>query len=55
MYFLSSVFGHQNPGPGLDPDSLQMLDLNPYPDPDSFNPDPQLWLNFTISPHNDQF
>jgi hypothetical protein len=44
---LSSVFGHQNPGSGLDPDpypdqypnpdSLEILDL------DSINPDPQLW------------
>jgi hypothetical protein len=26
----------------LDPDSLEMLDPDPYPDPDSMNPDPQL-------------
>jgi hypothetical protein len=41
-YFFSSVFGHQNPGSGLDPypDSVEMLD----PDPDLMNPDPQLWL-----------
>jgi hypothetical protein len=25
-YFISSVFDHQNLGPGLDPDSLEMLD-----------------------------
>ncbi len=38
----SSVFGHQNPGSGLDPDpdSLEMPD--PYPD--SMNPVPQLCL-----------
>ncbi len=40
LYFLSSVFDHQKPGSGLDPnpdpDSLEMLD------PDSINPDPQL-------------
>jgi hypothetical protein len=37
--FFSSVFGHQNPGSGLDsdPDSLEMPD--PY-----LNPDPQLCL-----------
>ncbi len=29
------VYGHQNPGSGVDPDSLEMLD----PDPD-----PQLWV-----------
>ncbi len=27
-----------------DPDSLEMLDPDPYPDPVSMNPDPQLWL-----------
>ncbi len=42
--FFSSVFGHQNPGSGLDPDSLEMLDKDPYPDPDSINPDPQLYF-----------
>jgi hypothetical protein len=36
LYFFPSVFGHQNPGARLDPDSLEMLD------PDSMNPDPQL-------------
>ncbi len=42
LYFFSSkVFGHQNPGSGLDPDSFEMLD--PYPDPDSMNPNPKLW------------
>jgi hypothetical protein len=30
--FFSSVFGHQNPGTGLDQD------------PESMNPDPQLWF-----------
>ncbi len=44
LLFYSSVFGHQNPGFGLDqdpypdPDSLEMLD----PDLDSINQDPQL-------------
>ncbi len=28
-----------------DPDSLEMLDPDPYPDPVSMNPDPQLWLS----------
>ncbi len=37
-----SIFGHQNPGSGLDPDSLEMLDLDSYPDPDSINP--QHWI-----------
>ncbi len=36
--FSSSSFGHQNPGSGLYPDLLDMVD----PDPDSMNPDPQL-------------
>ncbi len=41
--FFSSIFGHQKPVSGLDPDlypdrdSLEMLD----PDPNSMNPDPQ--------------
>ncbi len=26
------------------PNLLEMLDLDPYPDPDSMNPDPQLYL-----------
>jgi hypothetical protein len=26
-----------------DPDSLEKLDLDPCPDPDSMNPDPQHW------------
>jgi hypothetical protein len=40
------MFGHQNPGSELqsDPDSLKMLDPDPYLDPDSMNPDPQQWL-----------
>jgi hypothetical protein len=48
LYLFPSVFGH----PTLDPDwipdwipdsdSLYMLDPDPYPDPDSMNPDPQL-------------
>ncbi len=46
LYFFSSVFGHQNPGSGLDPDpdpdSLEMLDRDPYPNLDSMNSDPQL-------------
>jgi hypothetical protein len=33
------VFGHQNPGARLEPDSREMLD----PDPDSMNPDPQFF------------
>ncbi len=36
VVFFSFVFGHQNYGSGLDPDSLAMLDPDPYPDPDSF-------------------
>jgi hypothetical protein len=36
VFFSSSVFGHQNPGSGLDPypdpDSIEMLDPDPYPD-----------------------
>jgi hypothetical protein len=48
LYFFSSVFGHQTPRSGLDLDpeldSLKMLDPNPYKDPDSMNPDPQLCL-----------
>ncbi len=45
LYFSSYVLGHQNPGQTIiprpvDPDSLEMLD----PDPDSVNPDPQLWV-----------
>jgi hypothetical protein len=36
LYFFSFVFGHQNYGSGLDPNSLAMLDPDPYPDPDSF-------------------
>jgi|688.fasta_scaffold458933_1 hypothetical protein len=46
LYFFSSVFNHQNPGSGLDPnlnpDSLEMLDPDSYPHPDSIIPDPQL-------------
>ncbi len=40
--FFCSIFGHQNPRSGLDPDpgSLEMPD--PYPN--SMNPDPQLWF-----------
>jgi hypothetical protein len=44
----ATIFGHQNPGFGMDPnsdpyqDSLQMLDPDTYPDPDSMNPEPQL-------------
>jgi hypothetical protein len=30
-----SIFGHQNPG------SLEMLDPDPHPNPDSINPNPQ--------------
>ncbi len=37
VFVFSSIFGHQNPGSGLDPDSLEMLDPNPYQDPDSMN------------------
>ncbi len=33
VFFFSSIFGHQNPGCGLDPDSLEMLDPDRYPDP----------------------
>ncbi len=40
--FFSSISGHQNPGSGLDPYSLEMLDPDPYAD--SVNPDPQHWL-----------
>ncbi len=44
--FFLLLFGHQNPGSGLDldPDSLEMLDPGPYPGPDSMNSDPQLCL-----------
>jgi hypothetical protein len=42
--FFSSVFGYQYLGSRLDPDSLEMLDPDPYPDPDSMNPDPELCL-----------
>ena len=29
----------------IDPDSLEILELNPYPDPDSMNTDPQhFWV-----------
>jgi hypothetical protein len=51
--FSSSIFGHQYPGSGLDPDpyripdSLEMLDPDLYPDPDAINPDPQLCLKQT--------
>jgi hypothetical protein len=43
--FFSYIFDHQNPGSGLDsdPDSLEMLDPDSYPYPDSRKPDPQLW------------
>jgi hypothetical protein len=30
----------------LDPDSLEMLDTDKYPDPDSLNPDPQICIIF---------
>jgi hypothetical protein len=42
MYFF--LFVHQNPVSGLnpDPDALELLDPDPYPDPDSVNPVPQL-------------
>ncbi len=46
--FFSTIFGHQNPGSGLEPnsdpyqDSLKMLDPDTYPDPDSMSPEPQL-------------
>jgi hypothetical protein len=57
VFFLSKVFGHQHPESGLDPypypypnpDSLEMLD------PDSMNPDPQLWiLVFQFSSETEQ-
>jgi hypothetical protein len=39
LYFFSLVFGHQNPGSGLDPypdpDSLKILDPDQYLDPDA--------------------
>ncbi len=37
----SSIFGHQNPGSGMDPDPdpLEMLVPDPYSD--SMNPDPK--------------
>jgi hypothetical protein len=37
LYFFSAIFGDQNPGSGLDPDSLEMLDPDPYPDLDLMN------------------
>jgi hypothetical protein len=37
--FFFVIFGHQTLDPY--PDSLEMLDPDPYPDPDSINPDPQ--------------
>ncbi len=56
--FCSSIFGHQNPGSGLDldPDSLEcwirirMLHPDPYPDLVSMNPELQHWMkNCVIS------
>jgi len=32
--------------PDLDPDSLEMLDLDPHPDQDSMNPNPQHYVNY---------
>ncbi len=35
----------------LDPDSLEMLDPDPYPNPDSMNPpDPQHWYSDNVIP-----
>jgi hypothetical protein len=39
--FFSSIFGHQIPGFGLDPDT--------NPDPDSMNPDPKHWDKLPIA------
>jgi hypothetical protein len=37
----NSLRSHKDPDPDLmNPDSLEMLDPDPYPDPDSMNPDP---------------
>ncbi len=47
LYSSSSVFGHQNPGSGLDPDSDSFEKLDT--DPDSMNPDPQLCLQVWVS------
>jgi hypothetical protein len=42
-----SIFGHQNPGSGLDPDWIQIgiqpKMLDPDPDPYQMNTDPQPW------------
>jgi hypothetical protein len=35
-------------GSGLDLNSLEMLDPDPYPDPDSMNPNPQHWTDGKI-------
>jgi hypothetical protein len=49
--FFSLVFDHQAlyRSSGLDPypESLEMLDTDPYPD--SMNPDPQLWGQHLLS------
>ncbi len=45
--FFPSVFGHQNPGSGLDPDPNSHEMLDPYPD--SMIPDPQLWHKDDLS------
>jgi hypothetical protein len=46
IFFLK--FWSIKPWTGLDPDpnsdTLEMLDPNPYPDPDSMNRDPELWF-----------
>ncbi len=43
LYFFVFSVWSSNPESGLDPDpdSLKMLDPDPYPDPESMNPDPQ--------------
>jgi hypothetical protein len=61
----SYIFGFQNPGSGLDPDpdwirigsglnpdSLEMLDPDPYPHSDPINPDPKHWIQILLSVDN---
>jgi hypothetical protein len=44
LCIFSYISGLQNPGSGLDPDSLEMQDPDPYPHSDPMNQDPKHWI-----------